>query len=230
MKRVGIVPTADLFYTDNVYDDKYHFPNTYVTRAVEAGMMPIGILSVDGRVVKESLELCDCFILCGGKHIWPFQIEVIDHAVKNGKKLLGICLGHQAVHSYFKTVEEMKRRGYTGDIGDFWQTLEEEGITFLRDVAGHRWEKLPRGHESDTKHKVLVKEGSLLNRITGKTELMGASLHRFAVFDPAPGVVVSALAEDGTIEGIEYGDRIIGTQFHPDADTELNCIFEYLTK
>lgn len=230
MKRVGIVPTADLFYTDNVYDDKYHFPNTYVTRAVEAGMMPIGILSVNGRVVKESLELCDCFILCGGKHIWPFQIEVIDHAVKNGKKLLGICLGHQAVHSYFKTVEEMKRRGYTGDIGDFWQTLEEEGITFLRDVAGHRWEKLPRGHESDTKHKVLVKEGSLLNRITGKTELMGASLHRLAVFDPAPSVAVSALAEDGTIEAIEYGDQIIGTQFHPDVDSELNCIFEYLSK
>ncbi|MCQ2420685.1 MAG: gamma-glutamyl-gamma-aminobutyrate hydrolase family protein [Clostridia bacterium] len=192
--------------------------------------MPIGILSVNGRVVKESLELCDCFILCGGKHIWPFQIEVIDHAVKNGKKLLGICLGHQAVHSYFKTVEEMKRRGYTGDIGDFWQTLEEEGITFLRDVAGHRWEKLPRGHESDTKHKVLVKEGSLLNRITGKTELMGASLHRFAVFDPDPSVAVSALAEDGTIEAIEYGDQISGTQFHPDVDSELNCIFEYLSK
>ena len=230
MKRVGIVPTADLFYTDNVYDDKYHFPNTYVTRAVEAGMMPIGILSVDGRVVKESLELCDSFILCGGKHIWPFHLEVIDHAVKNGKKLLGICLGHQAVHSYFKTVEEMKRRGYTGDIGDFWEKLEEESVTFLRGVEGHRWEKLPRGHESDTKHKVLVKEGSLLNRITGKTELMGASLHRFAVFDPAPGVVVSALAEDGTIEGIEYGDKIIGTQFHPDVDSELNCIFEYISK
>ena len=230
MKRVGIVPTADLFYTDNVYDDKYHFPNTYVTRAVEAGMMPIGILSVDGRVVRESLELCDCFILCGGKHIWPFHLEVIDHAVKNGKKLLGICLGHQAVHSYFKTVEEMKRRGYTGDIGDFWELLEKEGVSYLKGVEGHRWEKLPRGHENDTKHKVLVNEGSLLNRITGKTELMGASLHRFAVFDPAPGVVVSALAEDGTIEGIEYGDRIIGTQFHPDVDSELNCIFEYISK
>ena len=230
MKTVGIVPTADLFYTDNVYDDKYHFPNTYVTRAVEAGMLPVGILSVDGFVVKEALELCDCFILCGGKHIWPFQLEVIDHAVKNGKKLLGICLGHQAVHTYFKVTEEMERRGETGEIGPFWDALCAQGVTYLRGVEGHRWEKLPRGHESDTKHKVLVQEGSLLHRITGKTELMGASLHRLAVFDPAPGVRVSALAEDGTIEAIEYGDKILGTQFHPDVDAELNCIFEYLAK
>ena len=230
MKKVGIVPTADLFYTDNVYDDKYHFPNTYVTRAVEVGMIPVGILSVDGRVVKESLEDCDCFILCGGKHIWPFQLEVIDHAVKNGKKLLGICLGHQSIHTYFKVVEEMKKRGYDGDIGDFWLKLESEGVTYLKDVTGHKWEILPRNHESDTKHKVFVKEGTLLHRITGKTELMGASLHRLAVYDPAPGVTISAFAEDGTAEAIEYGDQILGTQFHPDVDAELNCIFAYLSK
>ena len=230
MKRVGIVPTADLFYTDNVYDDKYHFPNTYVTRAVEAGMMPIGILSVDGHVVKESLNDCDCFILCGGKSIWPFHLEVIDHAVKNGKKLLGICLGHQSVHTYFKVVEEMKKQNYTGDIGDFWEMQRKEHVSYLKAVEGHRSEILPRNHESDTKHIVYVKEGTILNRITGKTELMGASLHMLAVYDPAPGVIVSATAPDGTIEAIEYGDKILGTQFHPDVDDELNCIFAYLSE
>lgn len=102
MKKVGIVPTADLFYTDNVYDDKYQFPNTYVTRAVEAGMLPIGILSVDGRVVKESL--------------------------------------------------------------------------------------------------------------------------------PAPGVIVSATAADGVTEAIEYGRTVIGTQFHPDVDSKLSCIFSWLAE
>lgn len=230
MKKVGIVPTADLFYTDNVYDDKYHFPNTYVKRAVEAGMIPVGILSVDGRVVKESLNDCDCFILCGGKHVWPFHMEVIDHAVKNGKKILGICLGHQALHCYLKTSEEMKKRGYAGDIGDFWEELSKDGNPYLVGVEGHKWLTLPRGHENDTKHRVLVKEGTLLHKITGVTELMGASLHKFAVGDTAPGEVISAVAEDGTVEGIEYGDKVIGTQFHPDVDTELGCIFEYLAR
>ena len=230
MKTVGIVPTADLFYTDNVYDDKYHFPNTYVTRAVESGMLPVGILSVDGHVVKESLELCDCFILCGGKHIWPFQLQVIDHAVKTGKKLIGICLGHQSIHTYFKVREEMQKRGAEGDIGEFWEQLQKEGVTYLKEVPGHRYPSLPRGHEELTKHRVLLKEGTLIRRLCGSDVIMGASLHTFVAYDVAEGVTVSGMSEDGWIEAIEYGTGIIGTQFHPDVDSELKCIFDYIAE
>ena len=230
MKKVGIVPTADLFYTDNVYDDKYHFPNTYVKRAVEAGMLPIGILSVDGRVIKESLEECDCFILVGGKRIWPYQIQVIDHAVKTGKKVLGICLGCQSIYTYFRVVEEMKKQGATGDPGEFWEKQKQAGVSYLTQVEGHRWNVLPRGREDDTKHKVFVKEGTLLHELVGKTEIMGASLHTFACMDPAPGVVVSATAADGVVEAIEYGRNILGTQFHPDVDNKLSSIFDYLAR
>lgn len=230
MKKVGIVPTADLFYTDNVYDDKYHFPNTYVKRAVEAGLLPVGILSVDGRVVKESLPECDCFILVGGKRIWPYQIQVIDHAVKTGKKVLGICLGCQSIHTYFKAIEEMRKQGATGDPGEFWEMQKQAGVSYLKQVEGHRWNILPRGHEDDTKHKVFVKEGTLFYEITKSPELMGASLHTFACEDPAPGVIVSALSPDGVIEAIEYGRNVIGTQFHPDVDSKLSCIFSWLAE
>ena len=229
IKKVGIVPTADLFYTDNVYDDKYHFPNTYIIRATEAGMMPVGVLPVNGRIESGILDECDCFILCGGRRIWPFQIQVVEHAVKTGKKLIGICLGHQSVHTYFKVAEEAEKRGYTGPAADLYEEMLENGVSFLKEVEGHRAPILPRGNEDSTKHRVLLKEGSLISRILGgRTEIMGASLHKFCAYDVAPGVTVSGLSEDGVIEAIEYGDHILGTQFHPDVDDSLHELFDFL--
>ena len=229
MIKVGLVPTADLFYTEHVYDDKYHFPDTYVIRATEAGMMPIGILPVSGRITSDILPECDCFILCGGKSVWPFHVQVVEYAVRTGKKLIGICLGHQAVHTYFKVAEEAKKRGYTGPAADLYDTMTAEGFRFLREVEGHRAKILPRGDKECTKHKVLLREGSHISQILGgRTEIMGASFHSLCVFDVAEGVTVSRMSEDGIIEAIEYGDNIIGTQFHPDVDNQLHELFDFL--
>ena len=230
MKKVGIVPEADLFFTDNVYDDKYHIANTYVTRAVEAGLLPVGILAVDGRVVKEQLEECDCFLLVGGNHLWTGQLQVIDHAVKTGKKVLGICLGCQAIHAYFRLLEDMKKQEAVCDIGEFWERLDESAVDYFMNVKDHCKNAVLRGQEDDVRHKVFIEEGSLLHEITGKTEIMAVSLHTYACKDPAPGVVISAVAADGVAEAVEYGKNIIGTQFHPDLDRDLSCIFEYLAR
>ena len=227
--KAGIVPTADLFYTENQYDDKYHFPDTYVVRAIEAGMLPVGILPAGGRITTDILDECDCFIICGGKHIWPFQVQVVEHAVKTGKKLIGICLGHQSVHTYFKVAEEAEKRGYNGPAADLYEEMCRDGFRFLKEVEGHRAPLLPRGDKESTKHKVILKEGSRISRIlSGRTEIMGASLHSFQVFDVAPGVEISGMSEDGIIEAIEYGDNIIGTQFHPDVDDKLHELFDWL--
>ena len=41
-------------------------------------------------------------------------------------------------------------------------------------------------------------------------------------------LTVSALAEDGTIEAVECGDRILGVQFHPETDETLQHLFQCL--
>ena len=55
-------------------------------------------------------------------------------------------------------------------------------------------------------------------------------MHDFCIGEPAPGLAVSGRAEDGTVEAVEHGDRILGTQFHPDADGELPMVFAWLAK
>ena len=232
-KVVGIVPFApDFGKTEDRYADKYYFTDTYEVRAKNAGMIPIGVLPVQCYIQTEILELCDSFIIQGGKAIGPFHLEVIDHALKTGKKVLGICLGCQSIQSYFGTVAEAQKRGYTGPIGPFYEQLRAEGdYRFLKGVKGHYPSQiLPRGELDWVKHPVHLDADSNLAKILGTSEIVGATFHSYCVGEPAPGVKVVGHADDGTIEAIEVGETMIGTQFHPDVDGELHQIFDWLAE
>jgi putative glutamine amidotransferase len=67
------------------------------------------------------------------------------------------------------------------------------------------------------KHKVAV-TGELA-RIVGAHEIVVNSLHGQCIDRPGPGLVVEALAEDGTIEAVSYPGApgfVLGLQWHPE--------------
>jgi putative glutamine amidotransferase len=67
-------------------------------------------------------------------------------------------------------------------------------------------------------HDVLITPGTLLHRITGAERLPVNSAHHQAAERAGPGIVVSAVAEDGVIEAIEDPARrfCLGVQWHPE--------------
>ena len=229
---VGIVPnTPDFGASENRYDDYYKFNDTYCVRVTEAGMIPLGILPVGTFLAGAPTDLCDAFLLQGGTIARPYHVEVIDYAVKTGKKVLGICLGCQAIQSYFATKHEAEARGWTGNLGEFYLKLCKEGYPFLQktDASVHRpSETLPRVDVEPIKHRVTFTPGSHAAEIFGTTEVSGASIHFYCIGEPAPGLVVTGRADDGTVEAVEAGDKIIGVQFHPDVDDKLPQIFAWL--
>lgn len=229
-KTVGIVPNAPKYgKSKNRYDDFYRFCNTYVVRAAEAGLLPLGVLPVDGYIKTDILSRCDAFLIQGGDVPRPYHIDVIDHAVKTDKKVLGICLGCQCIQCYFATRSEAKKRGFTGKLSELYLILKSENYPFLERVEGHRpVDILPRENLDAIKHRVLLTEGSNTARAFGTTEIMGASLHIHCIGKPAPGLAVSGKAEDGTVEAVEYGDKVIGVQFHPDVDRAFPQLFAWL--
>lgn len=230
MKRIGIVPSADWMKTNSIYDDKYHFTNSYIQRMVRAGTLPVGVLPLDGRIGTPILDECDAFLIQGGSGIYGYHIDVMDHAVKNGKKVLGICLGMQTVHTYFAVCQEAREAGFTGSVTEFYLKRKSEIGTYLKPVADHRAPSMPRDNVDSTKHKVLLTPGSHIARLLGATEIMGASVHSFCVPSPAEGETVTGYAEDGTIEAVEAGETVIGTQFHPDVDDKLFELFAWLAE
>ncbi len=229
-KIVGIVPTARLFLNDDFYADNYIFVNNYIKRVNENEGIPVGIISEDGYAIASQLQLCDSFLICGGGRIYPYHFQVVDYAVKNRRPLLGICLGMQVICTYFTVLEESIKRGYNGTLLEFYEHMKKEGFMFTEPVE-HHWDvPMTRNSINETKHRVSINEGTRLYGLVQSNAIMAATMHRYRVRSVPDSVVISARADDGTVEAVEYGDNIIGVQFHPEVERELDCLFQEITK
>lgn len=227
-RLIGIVPTARLFDTDDYYKDNYIFVNNYAKRIAANGGIPLGLLPGDGYALADTLEACDALVFCGGNRIFPYHFQAMEHAVKAGKRVLGICLGLQVLHSYFIVEDEAARRGYTGSLLSLYETMKKERYMFTEPVE-HHWDvHMTRGHVDEAKHPVSVAPDTLLHRLTRQDTLLGATMHRYRVTQPSPRLTVSARAADGTIEGLEWGDRLLGVQFHPEVDAVHDALFAWV--
>ena len=228
-KVVGIVPSAALFETNDLYQDRYAFVNHYCLRTAQHGGVPMGLLSVDGMLVTEALDRVDSLLICGGSRIHPYHFQAVQHAVETGKPLLGICLGMQAIHSYFIVADEAKRRNFHGSLLELYGIMKKEKYMFLLPVE-HHWDvHCTRDNVQDVKHPVALQRGTLIHRLLGQDQVMGASMHRYRIDNPSPRLTVSGRAQDGTIEAVEYKNHIVGVQFHPEVDGELGALFRFLS-
>lgn len=224
-KIIGIVPSASLFQQEDPYLDQYRFVNHYGKRIEENGGIPVGILPVDGHAVLPALELCDGIIICGGGRIFSYHFEIAEYAVCGRIPILGICLGMQTLGTWFRVKEEAERRQYQGSFLSLYEQMKQEKFMFTLPVE-HHWDVQPkRDALDDAKHPVYLKKGTRLHEILGADVIQGMTLHHYQLNGAAKELTVSARTADGTIEGIEYGDRVMGVQFHPEADRSLENLF-----
>lgn len=224
-KVIGIVPSASLFQQEDPYLDQYRFVNHYGKRIVENGGIPVGILPVDGHAELSALELCQGFIICGGGRIFPYHFEITEYAVQRGIPILGICLGMQTIGSWFRVKEEAEKRRYEGSLLSLYEQMKKEKFMFTLPVE-HHWDVQPKRDDLEkAKHPVYVKKGTHLHQILNADVIQGVTLHHYQLNGAAKELTVSAGTEDGTIEGIEYGSRVLGVQFHPEADRSLEKLF-----
>lgn len=228
-KIVGVVPTARLFENDDPYQDNYVFVNSYVRRVAEAGGVPVGLLSVDGALAPGALERCDALLLCGGRKIWPYHIQAVEHAAQTGKPLLGVCLGLQAVCAYYMIREEAEKRSLHGSAVDLFSALKREKYYFTRPVA-HHWDvHLTRATVDAVKHPVRIAPDSRLAHILGADSTLGASMHNYRADHVPAGLRLCAQTDDGCIEGVE-NDTMLAVQFHPEVDSVHEKLFEELCR
>lgn len=103
------------------------------------------------------------------------------------------------------------------------------GGTLAPDITGHS----QTASRNTPSHDVIVSNGSLLHRLTGKSVLGTNSFHHQAVGKPAPVLTISGKAPDGAIESIEAAEKrfMLGVQWHPEHMTdrpEQRAIFKGL--
>ena len=201
----------------------------YVESLARAGAQVRWVELADpDKAAAQALE-CDGLLLPGGGDIEPAlygqaripacgepnalrdaaEPKLLRAFLAADKPILGICRGIQVLNAFL-------------------------GGTLYQDIKP--LERVPHNDHWAKVHTVTLRRGTLLSEIIGQDTLLVNSQHHQVADKPAPGLVISALSEDGFIEGLEKPDArfCLGIQWHPewlsDADPRAQALFDAFVK
>ncbi len=198
-------------------------PLTYVTAVEVAGGRPL-LVPPSSEAIEETLDALDGLIFSGGSDLDPSTYGAESHPQTNGIRperdraelaLMGAALERDmpvlAVCRGFEVLNVL--RG--GDL-----------VQHLPDVVGDERHKHTPGVFAD--HDVDVKDESRLGRILGNRAPV-KSHHHQGVGRVGTGLVATAWADDGTVEGLEDPTRsfALGVLWHPE-EHEDGALFREL--
>jgi putative glutamine amidotransferase len=157
----------------------------------------------------------DAFVLMGGEDVHPSfyqgnigfieeaeyftvadanQISVVLGALKNGKKVFGICRGLQVINVAMG--------------GTLTQHLDNANLHRILRTKGERIPVI--------QHSIVNMENTLAHKYYG-VKIEALTAHHQAVENLGTDLSATAYAEDGVIEAIEHNSGLLfGVQFHPE--------------
>jgi len=232
------VPTQNLQSIGGISPDipaSWVMSHRYVDALTSVGAVPWLIpLVTDDAVLRAIYEGLDGVFLPGGADIDPksynaerqptcdrsdpprdrVELALVRWAIEDAKPVLGVCRGLQIIN--------------LAAGGSLVQDLKTE----VPDAMKHDYFPYRDGYPRDhLAHTVRVIEGTLLHRITGVSQLSVNSMHHQGVSQLGAGLVASAVAPDGIVEGLESADGtfLVGVQWHPevlmDSDPRMKQLF-----
>ena len=220
---IGILPTY--YYSDtDPYGDNSHFVRMYEERVKECGAIAIGLLHNNLDVYK---DLVDAYIWPGGSIITKDFYVIFEDILKYKKPLLGICLGSQAIATYFNILEDQKKQPHLS-LMDVYDSNKLDNI-YLKKLEDDQKNLHKNNVTKDlisinnSKHKIKIKKNTFLYDIYKKEEISVVSLHSYAIARVPNDMIVSAKSNDNVIEAVEYhdnGNHILGLQYHPEVDKD----------
>jgi putative glutamine amidotransferase len=222
-------PIVGIIGNQHLINDQYpaHAGGTMNSEAVASvsGCMPL-LIPADPRFVSvpELLEVCDGFLLTGGRpNVHPEEygeawteahgsydrardaivLPLVRACVERGQPVFGICRGFQEVN--------VAMGG----------TLYPE----IRELPGRMNHRMPPDGTLEEKfalrHVVTLQEGGVFHRLWGTTEVLTNTLHGQGIKQPGKRVVIEGHAPDGTPEAIHIEGAkgfTLSVQWHPEWD------------
>jgi len=220
-------PVIGIIGNYHVINDRYptHAGGTMNSEAIAqvSDCVPM-ILPADPAYVSvgELLEICDGFLLTGGRpNVHPEEygepateahgefdrnrdavaLGLVRACVERGQPMFGICRGFQEINVALG--------------GTLWPEI--------RDLPGRMNHRMPPNgtleEQFAIRHRVRVGEGGPFHRLFGATEVMTNTLHGQGIKEPGPRFVIDGVADDGTAEA-SYVEGAPGfslaVQWHPE--------------
>jgi putative glutamine amidotransferase len=202
----------------------------YVRVLTDLGAVPwlIPLLPGDEATLREIYDRIDGVFLTGGVDVDPgayhearhelcgrtdpardwTEVRLVRWAIEDKKPVLGVCRGIQIINVACggTLYQDVKLR----------QPMPIKHDYFPSQEAGYARDLLV--------HDVDVQQQSRLRQIMGDDHVRVNSMHHQSIKDLAPGLVATAFAPDGMIEGVECtegiecrnGHFLLGIQWHPE--------------
>ncbi len=208
----------------------YAIRENYMQAVSALGAIPIG-LPHEAGLALHYLALIDGLIITGGAFDVPpelygdssvhktvttkqrrtaFEYAITRGAIAGKKPILGICGGEQLLNVILG--------------GTLIQHIPDS-------IPGALTHEQPNPR-TEAGHTVSIRQGTLLHKIVGETEIPVNSAHHQAVATVGKDVAINAVAPDGVIEGIEYTAHpfCLGVEWHPEyhishADSKIFSAF-----
>lgn len=222
---IGILPT---YYFSDVdpYGDNSHFVRMYEDRIRECGAIAIGLLHSNLDIYK---DIVDAYLWPGGSIIIKDFYVVFDDVLKNKKPLLGVCLGSQAIATYFNILDDQKKQPHLS-LMEVYDSNKIDNL-YLNKLDGDKLNlhknKVTKDNNviNSAKHKINIKEDSFMYDIYKQKEIDVVSIHSYEIARTPSNIIVSARSNDNVIEAVEYhkdGNKILGIQYHPEVNNDHN--------
>jgi len=95
------------------------------------------------------------------------------------------------------------------------------GGTLYQDIPSQLKESINHNQKADkgvNTHSINIQEKTWLHQILKRKTIWVNGKHHQAIKEVAPGLIVTALADDGVIEAVEYPSKgfVLGVQWHPE--------------
>ena len=220
-------PVVGIIGNSYLLNDSYpvHAGGQMNTEAIAevSGCLPL-IVPSDPRFVsvEELLEVCDGFLLTGGRpNVHPEEygepeteahgafdrardavaLALVRACVARGQPFLGLCRGFQEVNVAMG--------------GSFYPEI--------RDLPGRMNHRMPPDgtieEKFELRHDVTFTEGGVFHQVMGASKVLTNTLHGQGIKEPGPRVVIDGRADDGTPEAIYIKDApgfTLAVQWHPE--------------
>ena len=206
----------------------------YYEAVLAAGCTPVLLPPMDREPLRTVLRALDGVVLIGGRDYNP---ELYGQRAKAGdffnplhpdRQTFDLMLARQAL-----AVKDMPILGICG--GAQALVIALEGTLVVHIPAAYPSSSiLHRGEGKSTRHPVSLIKGTKLARLYRTLWLPSTvSSHHQSAKDLGEHLILSAIADDGVIEGFELPDRefVIGVQWHPERDLAANlALFRALAR